>query len=324
MNRIAQLLEGLTIQQQASAIQQQQQQQISNDKLQALALEQNVISQKLPNIVVGVDITPSQASESKSNSGFLDLMELLNLQLPSVSLRDADKFTIKESETKNFEWKWRYHDESDSYDYFRSYLETIGKCAVVVGNGQYCNDRKLFSQHVWSIRRQNLDGSRQPVIHVGKVSGCVDIAVLNVQSHNGTTITRNMIYYCFEIKKHEVLSSKLNSCIREACVQIIGLCGYNINNTPCVILTDLTKLHFVFYLSVTSDMPFLKYDIVVQPCSDIVSAISFSEERVKLRCLSFNFGRPPTPPTSVSDSGVSSDNDAYDNAEASEEVDSLR
>jgi hypothetical protein len=297
------------------------QQKAQADDIHAMALAQSLINNKLPDVIVGIDITPSQASESKDSSGFLKLMDLLDLSIPVAS---SNVYSLANtSADQQFGWNWRNRAEEDAYEPLCDYLSSLGKCCVDVNKGNFCNDRNLFSQHVWSIRKRNADGNSQPVLHVGRVRGCVDIVVLNVPIHNGGYITRNIVKYGFEIKTHGVLSQKFKSCINEVCVQIIGLCGYNINNTPCIILTDLTQLHYVVYLSMTSDLPLLKYEIIVQRCDRLLSAIHLAEERAHIFC-SYNFGRAPTPPNTVyedaSGVGVDSDDDQFPNAEGEESI----
>jgi len=135
------------------------------------------------------------------------------------------------------------------------------------------------------------------VIHKGRVSGRVDIVVLNkiFDIKPDTKILLHMVHFAFEIKTHKDLSEKRDGCVREAVIQVIGLCADNQNNSPCVILTDLTQLFYVVYLH-RIDRP-LTFQILVQSCSNLHSAITLALEKSE-KCISFNFGRPPTPPPS--------------------------
>jgi len=265
-------------------------------RLSNLALETNLIKNKLPDVIAGIELTPSSVTSTK-NSRYTDFLEGLNIKPPKISNNALYDVELNENYIR-FDWNWRGKEEHDSYGPLCQTLSSYGLHAVNVADGQYLFDKLLFTQHVWSIRKFDANGKLiQPVIHKGRVSGRVDIVVLYdpFDMEPDSKLLRNMVRFAFEIKTHKYLSEKREGCVREAVIQVIGLCADNQNNSPCVILTDLTAQFYVVYLH-KIDNP-LNFDIQVQPCSNLHSAITLASDKSK-ECISFNFGRPPTPPSS--------------------------
>ena len=74
-------------------------------------------------------------------------------------------------------------------------------------------------------------------------------------------------------------ASALNGCIREAVVQLIGLNVGNMINSPSVTLTDINRLHFCIYLQLRSEDYPLRFDIVVQKCANLNTALHQAAEK---------------------------------------------
>jgi hypothetical protein len=106
-------------------------------------------------------------------------------------------------------------------------------------------------------------------------------------------ILRNMVDFCIEVKTTQNLRSNSKGAIREVCSQVIGLCADNSNNSPSVILTDLTKNFIVISLRIAAESP-LKFAFSITRCADFPSSLKLAKEESK-ECVSFNFGRPATP-----------------------------
>jgi len=105
--------------------------------------------------------------------------------------------------------------------------------------------------------------------------GRSDVVVWDAQYRvPGRTTTR----YCIEVKTNEGMRNK-NECLREAFLQLIGLNAYNDYKSPAVILTNLTKLHYVLYLSLETNEcgSLLKYNLNIHQFSFFAHALWFAE-----------------------------------------------
>ena len=73
-------------------------------------------------------------------------------------------------------------------------------------------------------------------------------------------------------------ASALNSCIHDAVAQLIGLNAGNMINSPSVILTDINRFHYCIYLQLRSEDYPLRFDIVVQKCANLNTALHQAAE----------------------------------------------
>jgi len=74
-------------------------------------------------------------------------------------------------------------------------------------------------------------------------------------------------------------ASALNSCIHDAVAQLIRLNAGNMINSPSVILTDINRLHYCIYLQLRSEDYPLRFDIVVQKCANLNTALHQAAEK---------------------------------------------
>ena len=267
-------------------------------KLDELGLEQRSILSRLPSVIIGVDITPSMASTAK-DSGYTTLLDSLCIDQPVIP-SESDQYQYRSdrySESK-FEWNWRSHKESDSYRPLCDYLASLGLFPVDVSSGKYLTAGILFDVNLWSIRKYNAVGERELIVYKGHVRGRTDIVLLN-ESHRGGELSRHMLRFVIEVKDAAAMRDNPKGCVRESVTQLLGLCGDNCNNTPSVLLTDLTKTFFVVYLSKTHE-PALKFHINIQACADLGSGVDLAQS-VSKDCCSTDFGRPATPSHSDDD-----------------------
>lgn len=259
-----------------------------------------MIKESLPNVIVGINITPSEAS-GKRSADFILLLDHIKIDPPVESsniFSEEGQYTTFSYE----QWGWRNNTEADSYEPFCEYLNDIKineKCvfyAYNVSNGQKLVNKLLFDHDVISLRSRDEQGNKRPLIYRGHVKGRTDIVVMNYEPLGD--ISRHMVQFTVEIKTAQDMQAqdKLKRAINEACTQVLGLCVNNDNNSPCVILTDITSKYFVCYLAVheLSNVNQLKFKLVVQKCSNIKSAINLATIKCAV-CISQDLCRPTTP-----------------------------
>jgi hypothetical protein len=256
-----------------------------------LSTEQALISRRLPALVVGINITPSMASTDK-NCGYSNLLDGLGIDPPVVNDVPFEQFGSFPD--LHFSWSWRGNRESDSYAPLCAYIKALGLEAIAVADGQYLGigENLLFNVNLFSIRTSIDKDRREPIVLKGHIRGRTDIVILRAH-HNGGDILRHMVKFVLEVKEAAVMRNNFAGCIREACTQLLGLCGDNSNNSPSVILTDLTVNFLVVFLE-KQDEPQLKFAIRIQRCSNLRSAL-FLAGLTSETCISCNFGRPATP-----------------------------
>lgn len=273
-----------------------------------LQLSQHQMNTKLPQHLAHLTITPSEASAPKSDKYFriLDELGIQPPELTNNSYDDSGAFT-----EFGFIWTWRHHHDENScyepfcvaYNAFRSQFDSYNT-AIIVANGQHLYNGNLFKTHFYSLRKYDpLNNSLGDISFRGTVIGRTDI-VINRSELRGGSIIRKKVGFVIEVKKSSELStsSKLSSGIREATIQLLGLCGDNQYCTPTVILTDFTKHFVVLYLSLVSSHPDLEFTITAQKCSNIRAALNLAMTKSEEPCITTNFGRSKTPPhSSISD-----------------------
>jgi hypothetical protein len=255
--------------------------------LEEIRLGQLSILSRLPSVIIELDITPSIASTAE-DSRYATLLDFLGVDHPVIPESDSP-YRSEYSESK-FEWNWCSHSkESDSYEPLCDYLMSLNLFPVDVSNGKYLFAGHLFDTTLWSIRKYNAAGERELIVYKGYVRGRTDIVLLN-ERHRGGDLSRHMLRFVIEVKDATTMHDNPTGCVRESVTQLLGLCGDNCNNTPSVLLTDLTKTFFVVYLSKTHE-PAIKFQINIRACADLGSGVDFAQSVSEHRC-STDFGRP--------------------------------
>ena len=278
-------------------------------EVHSIALVTHTIKEAIPTVVVGINITPSEASGKKS-AEFKKLLDCINIDPPVPTTEvftDIGVFSTATYEGEGtttalsaFSWHWTKRLEESSYEPFCSYLNCIKRGGVkeffcyVVEKGQRLDDTWLFDHDVITLRSLDSQGNKVKLLYRGHVRGRTDLVVMYYEPLGN--ISRHMVRFAVEVKTAEDIRKKLLSCIREAATQVIGLCVDNSNNSPCVILTDFTVSFYVLHLRISdrSSPALLKYDIVIQTCDGILSALNKACE-VSAFCISHDFCRPTTP-----------------------------
>jgi hypothetical protein len=267
---------------------------------------------RLPDAVISINLTPTIASNATKESSYFQALDMLNIPnpVPTVDVYECPK----EENNIVFEWNWKGKIESDSYEPLLQALKNSNRHVVIVDSGQHLPNGNLFREEFWALRKRE----HENVIAIGKVHGRVDLVELNSPFVEGSYITRSMVRCGIEIKMHSEIDTPygLNSCIRGSVIQLFGLNFGNINNSPSIILTDLTQIFFCIYLVLDQYMP-MKFSVKVQKCLDLSSAVHLAEIKADYlqndgKPICFNFARRPTPPSSVAND-ISVDDSNFDN-----------
>ena len=272
-----------------------------------IALVVHTIKEAIPTVVVGISITPSEAS-TKKGPEYKKLLDCLLIDPPIPTTDISTDISMFSSLTNSdgsaltaFSWHWRDgRHELDSYAPFCAYVNGIMRdtekafYCYVVEKGQRLEDGLLFDHNIITLRSLDSNANKVKLVYRGHVKGRTDLVVMLYEPQGN--ISRHMIRFAIEVKTRDEMGKKSSSCIREAVTQVIGLCADNSSNSPCVILTDFTIIFYVCYLRISdrSSPEQLKYDIVIQSCDGILSALN-KAFAVSAYCTSHDFCRPTTP-----------------------------
>jgi hypothetical protein len=281
-------------------------------EVKSLRIGQKEISSRLPDSIIAINLTPTNASVSTKESSYVEALGMLNIDTPIPS---EDTYTCSlDSNNFIFEWIWGRKAEKDAYEPLCQELNLANYNCVIISEGEHLHNKNLFNESLWALRKKDHDN----VLFIGNVHGRTDLVVLYSPFISNAYITRNMVKFGIEIKLHSAMdtNSGLKSCIREASTQLLGLNAGNINNSPSVILTDLTHMFFCIYLELIHPMP-LKFSIKVHRCKNIASALYLAEQKgdflqENMRPISYDFARRPTPPSSVSNDIDANDTNSDD------------
>jgi hypothetical protein len=278
------------------------------DGMRGLGIEVRGIQAALPSGVSVMRLTPTKASEKKETLRSL----LSGLRLNDTPVPDGEKYDAvgREPEWMAFKFKWRESRvpadlvalERTSYGDVVGFLRGLGLAAVDVSNGDHCPERLLFLKDIYTLRQQDPFKHRgQHVTKIHTVSGCTDIVVLSrdFMGQGHTRIMDWMVTVLIEIKTVPGMKGSASNCRREAVVQLIGMNAANPTHSPPVVLTNLTKQHFVLYLErlPADEYPF-EFEIRERPCSSFAAAVHFALAVAAREPITRDFSRSTTPPTS--------------------------
>jgi hypothetical protein len=271
----------------------------TNNEIANIRGDTHKLISRLPDAVITINLTPTIASTSTKENSYIQALEMLNIISPIPSVDVYECSPIENNIV--FDWTWKGKIEKDSYIPLQLALNNSNRHVVIVDSGQHLYNGNLFNEDFWALRKRE----HENVLLIGKVHGRVDLVELSSPFVQGTYITRNMVRCGIEIKLHSEINtlSGLSSCIRGCVIQLFGLTFGNINNSPTVVLTDLTQTFFCIYLVLEQNMP-LKYSVKVQTCLNLASALHLAGIKGDYlqdngRPISYNFARRPTPPSSV-------------------------
>jgi hypothetical protein len=274
-----------------------------NQQTQSLTSHQ-ILSQ-LPASVVHIVLTPSAASATKDKNLKALLGHLcMNFPVPSESLHSSEVHFSR----FNFRWRWPVGCTNEVSVYepfctaFRQFVNAsshVNLVSATVGNGQRLADGLLYCSRIFSLRTYSpFHKKKGKVLYRGEIRGRTDIVIMNEDPPG--EIARHNVVFAVEIKKDLINPGNLQSGLREACTELLGLCGDNSISSPPVLLTDFVTVFIVVYLHKFTDIQ-LKFAIKADRCTNIKAALSLAYTISKRDCISADFGRPDTPTSSEDD-----------------------
>jgi hypothetical protein len=268
-------------------------------------LTSHQILSQLPASVVHIISTPSAASATKEKNlkALLDHLKI-NFPKPGENVHTSEVYFSQ----FNFEWDWPagstneisvYAPFCDSFTEFVRSSRRLKLVCAAVGNGQRLTDSLLFSTPLFSLRQYDAFNKKAgKVLYRGEVRGRTDIVIMDEDPPGD--IARHNVLFAIEVKKDLKRPGDLNSGLREACTEVLGLCGDNSNSSPPVLLTDFVSVFIVVHLCRVREIPLL-FAINADRCSNLKSALSLAYIISQQDCISADFGRPDSPTVSSND-----------------------
>jgi hypothetical protein len=192
--------------------------------------------------------------------------------------------------------------EPKSYEPLCAYLCNLGFDAVVVGHGQGLPNKLLYSVQAFSMRKQKSSG--QKVFFVKTIEGLTDLVVLDTLGIP-SQVTRERVKFAIEVKiPTELKDRDVNAGGSESAgtkerisqsviTQLLGLNIRNPYNAPPVLLTNLCRSNFVYYITEHDVYPWFR--IARQRCSTFLAGLQFVEDILKSDRCTGEFGRPCSP-----------------------------
>lgn len=146
---------------------------------------------------------------------------------------------------------------------------------------------------MFSLRHYDPFNKKQgKVLYRGEIRGRTDIVIMDYDPPG--EIARHNVRFAVEVKEDMTRPCDLQSGLREATTQLVGLCGDNSNCSLPVLLTDFVAVFIVVHLCQETSFP-LKFSIIADSCSNLKSAMSLTYAISMRGCISADFGRPDTP-----------------------------
>jgi hypothetical protein len=292
-------------------------------KVFAVLHEQREMRRTLP--VLEGNFTPSNAAKSENRARARDyLASLFSIQSPDLKV-----FAVPDSKEKStfppftFRFKSPKYEEEElrdikeiereiereSYGPFCDFLHSQGLNAHIISEGQYCLDGRLFFSDVFTLRNktyyeENEFKARQNLRYQFKASGRSDLVVLQDGINCNLGINKFVCKYCIEVKTVVAMDTegKENASLREAAFQLIGVNASNDQCTPSVILTNLSGKHYVLSIhhpEIVGSIQKHQYLLEIRRFGNVGWAVEYAELLSARPCISADFGRPPTPFSSV-------------------------
>jgi hypothetical protein len=273
------------------------------EELLTVALTTHTIKEKLPK-VTEVFVTPSQYNKSKHKETFMDLIDMLGFGRETILNRVVDfapNNTLDNVGQLDFSFKWEDQDEDASYEPLLKHLQERNIHAVRVDLGQGLPDRLLYFEYLWtlkkntSLRSSDLRKIGEESVFKYTLAGRTDIVV---KSDSTLPLGKFNNRYFIEIKRAKDFVEE--EALREAVLQLIGGNASNSFHSPPVLLTNLSKKHYVLFISLVGDPTVeLKFRLNVLRMSSFGLALAFVEHRtLKMKSETLHLGRRPTPESS--------------------------
>jgi hypothetical protein len=266
-----------------------------------IGLSIELIKKQLPEHLINIVLTPSQASKTKE-AKLQSLLNILRLKYPIV-LHCAPKPSNRHFSTFKFSWTWDNQPESNVYKPFiEAVQQTLLKLKLEihdVSKGQNLwEDQFLYTTNISSLRTLDEHGRKTgPVHYKGQIRGRTDLVVVDNRGPWAYILSHN-VRFVIEVKLPMKSQSELSSAVRDATIQLLGLCCDNYYRTPPVLLTDFSNVFIVFSIRRSSRFP-LKFDIDATRFPDICTALSSAYDLCIKLGVSVELGRSNTPDGSV-------------------------
>jgi hypothetical protein len=174
----------------------------TNRKIEGLGLTVHLIEKQLPDSIVHIVLTPSQASKTK-DANLQSLLRVLDMNYPVLSVCEPKPSTKNFSKFK-FSWTWGKQPESSVYSPFIDEVkETLLKLKLEiydVSEGQHLWDQLfLYTTHLCTLRVLDESGKKTgPVYHKGRICGRTDLVV--VDKGPRAYILTNNVRFVIEVK----------------------------------------------------------------------------------------------------------------------------
>lgn len=205
-----------------------------NRKIEGMGLAIHSIEKLLPESIVHIVLTPSQAS-SKKDGSLKSLLDILLVDFPIIS--DCAPKPSKENFSKfKFVWEWRNQPESSVYvPFIEAVSDMLLKLKLEihdVSGGQLLLEQLLYTTKICSLRVLDEKGRKKgPVYYKGQISGRTDLVVVDSKGQ-WAYILRHNVRFVIEVKLPIKSPSDLASALREATTQLLGLCCDNPYRSP--------------------------------------------------------------------------------------------
>jgi hypothetical protein len=268
----------------------------TNRKIEGVGMTIHSIEKQLPESIVHIVLTPSQASKAK-DTNLQSLLDILLIDFPVIS-DCAPKPSKKNFSKVKFAWNWGNRPESGVY---KPFIDAVSEALLAlrleihdVSGGQLLYNQLLYTTNLCSLRVLDENGKKTgPVYYKGQIQGRTDLVVVDNKEKWGY-ILRHNVWFVVEVKLSLKSQSELASGLREATTQLLGLCGENPFRSPPVLLTDFVNEFIVVSLYRPSKIP-LKFEIDARRFPDIASALSSAYELSMRSGISEDLGRNNTP-----------------------------
>lgn len=264
--------------------------------------------------------TPSSACKTENVGEFVRVFSSLNLAYSPSLTKVVEPWEMEGSDPK-FEFRWTATQDSvlenTSYEPLCKYLrDDRGLFAFDVSEGGNCFNKNLYDSEVYTLRPtidshgEDLRKSGVPLVFIEQIRGRTDIVIVSARAADQHTLHKSHVLVAIEVKTVAGFS-KDDACLREAATQLIGLNAENVETSPCVLLTNLYRKHYVLFLALEGD-PHAKlvFKLHIKRCQSFEAALDLSLSLSERRPISVNFGRRPTPPSSEREALVDSESDS--------------
>jgi len=258
----------------------------------------------LRSLMLDPTLTPYRKNAEKSDAKEKNA-EQSDAKEKNAEKSDAKEKNAEKSDAKTngprFSFQWIIRDskisEAQSYEPARAFLQSLfpGDFVGVIANGQGLNDGLLYITRVFNLKprlatthelRKENGVPRLCFI----VRGRSDLVKLRT---GATLLIPENVEFVVEIKPtYELHENDLShQAFRESVIQLIGLNVGNAQCSPAVVLTNLSKKHYILYIDYT---PPLSYVVRIDKMTTFADACRRASEIGK-RCITRDFGRAPTP-----------------------------